>query len=258
MIPLERSNLRDALIGVAAGLAIAWALSGCSSHQPPSAPTVSQLAPEPAPTAAPAPRITGALVLAAQTPEVQRAIKQHGARAGWPTFRWPRERLVPYTEHMNPLTIDVATLHDTDLQLEPGETITGFALGDDERFVAVPMTSGDLANPTPHAIIKCKVAGTLCTAAGPSRRKLHAGSFRQYCMQRHRLDLSASGLQYRPRSSQGSASGGGDTWFTEWFMVETPEQSRYTTNLTMFHKNPELPEDDYVFVQHCAALCVCP
>lgn len=40
----------------------------------------------------------------------------------------------------------------------------------------------------------------------------------------------------------------GDTWFTEWFMVETPEQSRYTTNLTMFHKNPELPEDDYVFV----------
>jgi hypothetical protein len=36
----------------------------------------------------------------------------------------------------------------------------------------------------------------------------------------------------------------GDTWFTEWFMVETPEQSRYTTNLTLFHKNPELPEDD--------------
>jgi hypothetical protein len=40
----------------------------------------------------------------------------------------------------------------------------------------------------------------------------------------------------------------GDVWFTEWFMVETPEQSRYTTNLTLFHKNPEAPEDDYVFV----------
>jgi hypothetical protein len=40
----------------------------------------------------------------------------------------------------------------------------------------------------------------------------------------------------------------GDAWFTEWFMVETPEQSRYTTNLTVFHKDPEKWEDDYVFV----------
>ncbi|MGH8012208.1 MAG: DUF1329 domain-containing protein [Candidatus Binataceae bacterium] len=39
-----------------------------------------------------------------------------------------------------------------------------------------------------------------------------------------------------------------DAWFTEWFMVTEPEQSKYTTNLTIFHKNPEQPEDDYVFV----------
>jgi len=36
----------------------------------------------------------------------------------------------------------------------------------------------------------------------------------------------------------------GDTWFTEWFMVETPEQSRYTTNLALFNENPERPQDD--------------
>ncbi len=40
----------------------------------------------------------------------------------------------------------------------------------------------------------------------------------------------------------------GNTWFTEWFMVMEPEQSKYTTNLTTFSKDPEKPEDDYVFV----------
>jgi hypothetical protein len=47
----------------------------------------------------------------------------------------------------------------------------------------------------------------------------------------------------------------GDTWFTEWFMVQTPEQSKYTTNLTVFHKDAEKWEDDYVFVPRCAARC---
>ncbi len=40
----------------------------------------------------------------------------------------------------------------------------------------------------------------------------------------------------------------GDAWFTQWFTVETPEQSKYTTNLTIFYKNPEKEQDDYVFV----------
>ncbi|MBF6560780.1 MAG: DUF1329 domain-containing protein [Candidatus Binataceae bacterium] len=40
----------------------------------------------------------------------------------------------------------------------------------------------------------------------------------------------------------------GNAWFTEWFMVMEPEQSKYTTNLTVFSKDPEKPEDDYVFV----------
>jgi hypothetical protein len=40
----------------------------------------------------------------------------------------------------------------------------------------------------------------------------------------------------------------GNAWFTEWFMVMEPEQSKYTTNLTVFNKDPEKPEDDYVFV----------
>jgi len=37
-------------------------------------------------------------------------------------------------------------------------------------------------------------------------------------------------------------------WFTEWLMVEEPEQSKYTANLIVFHKNNQLPQDSYVFV----------
>ncbi|MGH8012553.1 MAG: DUF1329 domain-containing protein [Candidatus Binataceae bacterium] len=40
----------------------------------------------------------------------------------------------------------------------------------------------------------------------------------------------------------------GNAWFTQWFTVVTPEQSRYTTNLTVFYKDPEKDQDDYVFV----------
>jgi len=40
----------------------------------------------------------------------------------------------------------------------------------------------------------------------------------------------------------------GNAWFTQWFQIMTPEQSRYTTNLTVFNKDPDKPQDDYVFV----------
>jgi type IV secretion system protein TrbG len=161
LIPMNHENFRDALIAAAAGSALAWALSGCAPQsQPPPMPTVAQLAPEPTPT--PAPRITGAMILAQQPSEVQQAIK-HGKP--WPTFKWPRERLVPYTEHATPLTIDVAPYQDVDLSLQPGEQIDGFALGDDERFIAAPMVSGPAGVPTPHAILKCKIAGVETTGA---------------------------------------------------------------------------------------------
>jgi hypothetical protein len=40
----------------------------------------------------------------------------------------------------------------------------------------------------------------------------------------------------------------GDVWFTEWLMIEEPEESKYTANLLIFHKNNELQQDSYVFV----------
>jgi type IV secretion system protein TrbG len=169
MIPIERANLHDALIAIIIGSLAAWALSGCvETHHPPPTPAVAQLGPEPAPK--PAPHITGAMILAQQPPEIQQAIKQHARGGAWPSFKWPREKLTPYTEHATPLNIDVAPFQDVDLTLQPGEQIDGFALGDDERFMAAPMTSGDPASPTPHAILKCKIpsietSGAIYTSA---------------------------------------------------------------------------------------------
>ncbi|MGH7841927.1 MAG: DUF1329 domain-containing protein [Candidatus Binataceae bacterium] len=37
-------------------------------------------------------------------------------------------------------------------------------------------------------------------------------------------------------------------WYTEWLMVETPEQSRYTAVLTIFWQDNLKDEDDYAFV----------
>jgi hypothetical protein len=116
---INPKTLRHAIIAIAIGGLIGFmggALTGCASNQaPPPSPTVAQLAPEPAPS--PAPRITGVIILSEQPAEVQRAIQQHGAAGAWPSFKWPRERLVPYTNHVTPLTIDLAPFQDVDLSL---------------------------------------------------------------------------------------------------------------------------------------------
>ena len=39
-----------------------------------------------------------------------------------------------------------------------------------------------------------------------------------------------------------------DYWFTEWVMVQKPEQSKYTAQLTLFPLNNQRPEDLYTFV----------
>jgi hypothetical protein len=40
----------------------------------------------------------------------------------------------------------------------------------------------------------------------------------------------------------------GDVWFTEWLMIEEPEESKYTANLLIFRKDNQLQQDSYVFV----------
>jgi uncharacterized protein DUF1329 len=41
---------------------------------------------------------------------------------------------------------------------------------------------------------------------------------------------------------------GGSVWYTEWLMIEEPEQARYTTQLTLFFKDNQQVEQLYTFV----------
>src|SRR5208282_3703714 len=50
-------------------------------------------------------------------------------------------------------------LRTTDIQLQPGETITDVALGDTERWMATPAASGDPRNAVPHLAVKPQVPG---------------------------------------------------------------------------------------------------
>ena len=87
MIPVNRDNLRDALIAVAVGLTLAWLLSSCAAQpQPPLTMTAAQLTQ----VATPAPKVTGAMILAQQPPEVQQAITRLAQDARWPSFHVDR------------------------------------------------------------------------------------------------------------------------------------------------------------------------
>src|SRR5713101_7325710 len=162
--PINSENLRDALIAVAIGSAIALALNGCATTPQPESPTAAQLAAEPAPTPAPAPRITGAMILAQQPKEVQDAI-EHYRRGAWPSFHSAHGRLTPYSERMDPVTVDCAPLHITDVLLEPGETIIDVALGDSERWLATPASAGNPTDATPHVLIKAEMPGISTNAS---------------------------------------------------------------------------------------------
>src|SRR6266436_1447974 len=46
-------------------------------------------------------------------------------------------------------------------------------------------------------------------------------------------------------------------WFTQFLMLDKPEQSKYTASLTIFWQDLPKDEDDYVFVPRCGARCGC-
>ena len=176
---IERDNLRDALIAAALGGAVALWLNGCATI-PPATPTAAQLAPAPAPTPAAPPRVTGAMILAEQPTEVQDAI-EHYQRGAWPSFHSAHGLLLPYSERMDPVTVDCAPLHVTDVLLQPGETITDVALGDSERWLATPAAGGNPTDATPHVLIKAEMPnletnGTIYTNLHTYRLNLRSRS----------------------------------------------------------------------------------
>ncbi|MBF6570377.1 MAG: TrbG/VirB9 family P-type conjugative transfer protein [Candidatus Binataceae bacterium] len=137
--------------------ALVLTLAACAAQQPAPPPLtlVTKATPPPQPEPAP---LTGAQLLAQQPEEVQEAIKQNQQDGKWPVYKTPHDELYPYDEGQEPV-VDCAPLRTTDLQLEPGETITDVASGDSERWLITPASSGDPRNPTPHLAIKPTAAG---------------------------------------------------------------------------------------------------
>jgi P-type conjugative transfer protein TrbG len=127
---------------------LALILGACAAKQPPTPPPLNLVTEaEPKPEVPPAPP-TAEQVLAAQQPEVQQAIKEHDKSGDWPIYRTPAYTLYPYNEGPQP-AVDCEPLRTSDIELQPGETITDVAIGDSERWMATPASSGDPRDPVP-------------------------------------------------------------------------------------------------------------
>ncbi len=147
------------LIKTAGAIALAITIGACANNQPTQAPPLKLVTEAPVPKADPTPApLTHAELLAQQPDEVQQAVHDHALGGDWPTYTTPRYVLYPFDEGPDPV-VDCAPLHTTDIQLQPGETITDVSMGDTERWMATPAASGDPRDPVPHLAIKPQVPG---------------------------------------------------------------------------------------------------
>jgi type IV secretion system protein TrbG len=137
---------------------VALMLGGCAAKQAaaPPAPKVAFEASPKAEVAPPAP--TSAEILAAEAPEVREAVKQHEKSGKWPTYKTAGYVLYPYGEGPEPI-VDCAPMRTTDIQLQASETVTDIAIGDQERWMATPASSGDPHDPVPHIALKPQAPG---------------------------------------------------------------------------------------------------
>jgi P-type conjugative transfer protein TrbG len=145
-------------IAMAGIVTLALTVGACAPQQPPAPPPLNLVTEAPPqPEAVPAPP-TGAQLLSRQASEVQAAIKEHQQDGNWPVYKTPELVLYPYGEEPEPI-VDCAPLRTTDIQLQPGETITDVAMGDSERWMATPAASGNPRNPVPHLAVKPQASG---------------------------------------------------------------------------------------------------
>ena len=138
---------------------VSMTLGGCAAKQQP-APLPPRIVHEvaPAPAAPPPPtaaEISGGAAswkfgAAVQEHDQKRQVAKLTATAAYVLY--------PYNEGGQPI-VDCAPLRTTDLQLQPGETVTDLALGDQERWMATPASSGDPRNPVPHVALKPQASG---------------------------------------------------------------------------------------------------
>jgi type IV secretion system protein TrbG len=139
-------------------LILSLAFASCAEKTPPQLPPLKLVTSDfSSPDQTPAP-LNGSEILAEQPSDVRQAVKQHSDSGDWPTYDDGRYVLYPYSEVIDPV-VDCAPLRITDIQLQPGETVTDVASGDSERWMVIPAASGDPQNPTPHIALKPQTAG---------------------------------------------------------------------------------------------------
>jgi hypothetical protein len=140
-------------IAIAGTITLALTFAACAAKQPPAPPPLNLVTEaEPKAQAAPAPP-SAEQILSAQPSEVQQAIKEHDKSGDWQTYKTPAYTLYPYNQGPPP-TVDCEPLRTSDIQLQPRETITDVAIGDSERWMATPASSGDPRDPVPHLAVK--------------------------------------------------------------------------------------------------------
>ena len=134
--------------------------AACATAKPPVAPAPQVRIEVPPPQVHdPSPPLpTGSDVLAAQPAEVQQAVARHQTKGRWPSYVTPGYVIYPFNPAATPL-VECAPLRTTDIQLAAGETITDVAIGDSERWMATPASSGDPHEPVPHLAVKPQAAG---------------------------------------------------------------------------------------------------
>ena len=145
-------------IAMAGAFILALMLEACAAKQPPAPPPLKLVTEAEPKDAAPPTPPTGAQLLAEQPPEVQEAVKEHDKSGDWPPYKTSAYTLYPYNQGRQPV-VDCAPLRTTDIQLQPGETITDVAMGDTERWIATPASSGDPRSPVPHLAVKPQAPG---------------------------------------------------------------------------------------------------
>jgi type IV secretion system protein VirB9 len=146
--------MKQAAVAFGLGLMI----GGCAAKEPPAPPPLRLAVEAPKPKPESPPPSTSAEILAVQPPQVREAIREHEESGKWTVYRTTDDVLYPYDEGPQPV-LDCAPLRTTDIQLQPGETITDVAMGDTERWMATPASSGNPRNPVPHLAVKPQALG---------------------------------------------------------------------------------------------------
>jgi len=169
-----RSRLYLALSLVALG---GWSatLPGCAAlnrteaipeglaHAVPVVDTVTDTAPEPAPT-------TGELV-GPDDPDIQAAMKAWKANGQAPIIR--KDEFIQYPYGLAEAVVTCQPLRVCDIELEAGEEILNVSLGDSNRWLASPAFSGDGEGLTPHVLVKPTELGIATNAVITTTRRTY-------------------------------------------------------------------------------------